>query len=148
MNDKKSIRLTFYIVCALLLGAPYIWKLIKLVPELLKTLPNAAQVLSAAGYSIVVIASIAVAYKLGEALWIRIVSIYSMIGLIVGVLTMMTRALGGGEVFEVLFELVCAPFYGIDSPVAVSLLMLILTITSSAFLNKIPKNSSGENKSA
>lgn len=148
MNDKKSIRLTFYIVCALLLGAPYIWKLIKLVPELLETLPNAAQVLSAAGYSIVVIASIAVAYKLGEALWIRIVSIYSMIGLIVGVLTMMTRALGGGEVFEVLFELVCAPFYGIDSPVAVSLLMLILTITSSAFLNKMPKNTSGENKSA
>ena len=49
MNDKKSIRLTFYIVCALLLGAPYIWKLIKLVPELLETLPNAAQVLSAAG---------------------------------------------------------------------------------------------------
>lgn len=148
MNDKKSIRLTFYIVCALLLGAPYIWKLIKLVPELLKTLPNAAQVLSAAGYSIVVIASIAFAYKLGEALWIRIVSIYSMIGLIVGVLTMMTRALGGGEVFEVLFELVCAPFYGIDSPVAVSLLMLILTITSYAFLNKMPKNPSGENKSA
>ncbi|MDY6017229.1 MAG: hypothetical protein SPI97_06390 [Oscillospiraceae bacterium] len=148
MNDKKSIRLTFYIVCALLLGAPYIWKLIKLVPELLETLPNAAQVLSAAGYSIVVIASIAVAYKLGEALWIRIVSIYSMIGLIVGVLTMMTRALGGGEVFEVLFELVCAPFYGIDSPVAVSLLMLILTITSYAFLNKMPKNTSGENKSA
>ena len=148
MNDKKSIRLTFYIVCALLLGAPYIWKLIKLVPELLKTLPNVAQVLSAAGYSIVVIASIAVAYKLGEALWIRIVSIYSMIGLIVGVLTMMTRALGGGEVFEVLFELVCAPFYGIDSPVAVSLLMLILTITSYAFLNKMPKNTSGENKSA
>ena len=148
MNDKKSIRLTFYIVCALLLGAPYIWKLIKLVPELLKALPNAAQVLSAAGYSIVVIASIAVAYKLGEALWIRIVSIYSMIGLIVGVLTMMTRALGGGEVFEVLFELVCAPFYGIDSPVAVSLLMLILTITSYAFLNKMPKNTSGENKSA
>lgn len=139
MNDKKSIRLTFYIVCALLLGAPYIWKLIKLVPELLETLPNAAQVLSAAGYSIVVIASIAVAYKLGEALWIRIVSIYSMIGLIVGVLTMMTRALGGGEVFEVLFELVCAPFYGIDSPVAVSLLMLILTITSYAFLNKMPR---------
>lgn len=148
MNDKKSIRLTFYIVCALLLGAPYIWKLIKLVPELLETLPNAAQVLSAASYSIVVIASIAVAYKLGEALWIRIVSIYSMIGLIVGVLTMMTRALGGGEVFEVLFELVCAPFYGIDSPVAVSLLMLILTITSYAFLNKMPKNTSGENKSA
>ena len=148
MNDKKSIRLTFYIVCALLLGAPYIWKLIKLVPELLETLPNAAQVLSAAGYSIVVIASIAVAYKLGEALWIRIVSIYSMIGLIVGVLTMLTRALGGGEVFEVLFELVCAPFYGIDSPVAVSLLMLILTITSYAFLNKMPKNTSGENKSA
>ena len=71
-----------------------------------------------------------------------------MIGLIVGVLTMMTRALGGGEVFEVLFELVCAPFYGIDSPVAVSLLMLILTITSYAFLNKMPKNTSGENKSA
>ena len=29
--DKKNVRLTFYVVCGLLLGAPYIIKLIKLV---------------------------------------------------------------------------------------------------------------------
>jgi hypothetical protein len=138
MDNKKNIRLTFYVVCGLLLGAPYIWKLIKLVPEIFEKLPNAKEVLSASGYAILIIASIAVAFRLGEALWIRIVNIYSMVGLAVSIVTMMTRALGVSEVFDVLFELVCAPFYGIESPLAVTVLMIILSITSYAFLNKIP----------
>ncbi len=138
MNNKNNIKLTFYIVCGLLLGAPYIWKLIKLVPEILEKIPNVVEVLSAAGYAVLVIASIAVAYKLGEALWIRIVNIYSAVGLAVSVLVLMTRALGVSEVFEVLFELICAPFYGIESPMAVTVLMLVLSITAYAFLNKMP----------
>ena len=138
MDNKKNIKLTFYVVCGLLLGAPYIWRLIKLVPEILEKLPNAVEILSAAGYSILVIASIAVAFKLGEALWIRIVNVYSMVGLAGSIVTMMTRALGGSEGFDVLFELVCAPFYGIESPLAVTVLMIILSITSYAFLSKIP----------
>ena len=138
MDNKKNIKLTFYVVCGLLLGAPYIWRLIKLVPEILEKLPNAVEILSAAGYSSLVMASIAVAFKLGEALWIRIVNVYSMVGLAVSIVTMMTRALGVSEVFDVLFELVCAPFYGIESPLAVTVLMIILSITSYAFLSKIP----------
>ncbi len=135
--DKKNIRLTFYVVCGLLLGAPYIWKLIKLVPEILKTIPNAAEILAASGYAVLVIASVAVAFKLGEALWIRIVSIYSAAGLAVAIITLMTNALGATEIFDVLFELVCAPFYGIDSPIAVTVLMLVLVITSNIFLNRM-----------
>lgn len=135
--DKKNVRLTFYVVCGLLLGAPYILKLIKLVPEILKTIPNAAEILAASGYAVLVIASIVVAYKLGEALWIRIVSIYSAAGLAVAVVTMMTSALGATEIFDVLFELICAPFYGIDSPISVTILMLVLVITSNLFLNRL-----------
>ncbi len=135
--DKKNVRLTFYVVCGLLLGAPYIVKLIKLVPEILETIPNAAEILAASGYAILVIASIVVAYKMGEALWIRIVSIYSALGLAVAVVTMMTSALGATDFFDVLFELVCAPFYGIDSPISVTILMLVLVITSNIFLNRI-----------
>lgn len=142
MNNKNNIKLTFYIVCGLLLGAPYIWKLIKLVPEILEKIPNVVEVLSAAGYAVLVIASIAVAFKLGEALWIRIVNIYSAVGLAVSILVLMTRALGVSEVFEVLFELVCAPFYGIESPMAVTVLMLVLSITAYAFLNKMPAKKS------
>ena len=138
MNNKNNIKLTFYIVCGLLLGAPYIWKLIKLVPEILEKIPNVVEVLSAAGYAVLVIASIAVAFKLGEALWIKIVNIYSTVGLAVSVLVLMTRALGASEVFEVLFELICAPFYGIESPMAVTVLMLVLSITAYVFLNKMP----------
>ncbi len=135
--DKKNVRLTFYVVCGLLLGAPYIIKLIKLVPEILKTIPNAAEILAASGYAVLVIASIVVAFKLGEALWIRIVSIYSAAGLAVAVLTMMTSALGATEIFDVLFELICAPFYGINSPISVTVLMLVLVIISNLFLNRM-----------
>lgn len=144
--DKKNIRLTFYVVCGLLLGAPYIWKLIKLVPEILETIPNAADILLASGYAVLVIASVAVAFKLGEALWIRIVSIYATTGLAVSIVTMMTKALGGAEVFEVLFELVCAPFYGIESPMAITVLMLVLSITAYVFLNKMPSKTTGNNQ--
>jgi signal transduction protein with GAF and PtsI domain len=94
MDNKKNIRLTFYVVCGLLLGAPYIWRIIKIIPEILAELENAAEILAAAGHTILVIASVAIAYKLGEALWIKIVNIYSMIGLAVSVITMMTRAIG------------------------------------------------------
>ncbi len=138
MDNKKNIRLTFYVVCGLLLGAPYIWRIIKIIPEILAELENAAEILAAAGYAILVIASVAIAYKLGEALWIKIVNIYSMIGLAVSVITMMTRAIGISEMFEVVFELICAPFYGIESPLAVTVLMLIISITAYMFLNKVP----------
>lgn len=138
MDNKKNIRLTFYVVCGLLLGAPYIWRIIKIIPEILAELENAAEILAAAGYAILVIASVAVAYKLGEALWIKIVNIYSMVGLAVSVITMMTRAIGISEMFEVVFELICAPFYGIESPLAVTVLMLIISITAYMFLNKTP----------
>lgn len=139
MDNKKNMKLTFYVVCGLLLGAPYIWRIIKLVPEILEKLPNAVEILSAAGYAVLVIASIAVAFKLGEALWIRIVNIYSMVGLAVSIVTMMTRALGVSEMFDVLFELVCAPFYGIESPLAVTVLMIVLSVTAYAFLNRMPE---------
>ena len=135
--DKKNIRLTFYIVCGLLLGAPYLWKIVKLVPEILKTIPNAAEILAASGYGLLVIISVVVAFKLGEALWIRIVNIYSMVGFAVAIITLRTKALGAPEIFDVLFELVCAPFYGIDSPMTVTLLMLTLTVVSSIFLNRV-----------
>ncbi len=138
MDNKKNIRLTFYVVCGLLLGAPYIWRIIKIIPEILAELENAAEILAAAGYAILVIASVAIAYKLGEALWIKIVNIYSMIGLAVSVITMMTRAIGISEMFEVVFELICAPFYGIESPLAVTILMLIISITAYMFLNRTP----------
>lgn len=143
--DKKNVRLTFYVVCGLLLGAPYILKLIKLVPEILKTIPNAAEILAASGYAVLVIASIIVAYKMGEALWIKIVSIYSAAGLAVAVVTMMTSALGATEIFDVLFELICAPFYGIDSPISVTILMLVLVITSNLFLNRLGNKPAGTN---
>ncbi len=143
--DKKNVRLTFYVVCGLLLGAPYILKLIKLVPEILKTIPNAAEILAASGYAVLVIASIIIAYKMGEALWIKIVSIYSAAGLAVAVVTMMTSALGATEIFDVLFELICAPFYGIDSPISVTILMLVLVITSNLFLNRLGNNPAGTN---
>ena len=135
--DKKNIRLTFYIVCGLLLGAPYLWKIVKLVPEILKTIPNAAEILAASGYGLLVIISVVVAFKLGEALWIRIVSIYSAVGFAVAIITLMTKALGAPEIFDVLFELICAPFYGIDSPMTVTLLMLTLTVVSNIFLNRV-----------
>ena len=135
--DKKNIKLTFYIVCGLLLGAPYLWKIVKLVPEILKTIPNATEILAASGYGLLVIISVAVAFKLGESLWIKIVSIYSTVGLAVAIITLMTKALGAPEIFEVLFELICAPFYGIDSPISVTILMLLLTIVSNIFLNKV-----------
>ena len=138
MDNKKNIRLTFYVVCGLLLGAPYIWRIIKIIPEILAELENAAEILAAAGYAVLVIASVAIAYKLGEALWIKIVNIYSMIGLAVSVITMMTRAIGISEMFEVVFELICAPFYGIESPLAVTVLMLVISITAYMFLNKVP----------
>ena len=138
MDNKKNIRLTFYVVCGLLLGAPYIWRIIKIIPEILAELENAAEILAAAGYAVLVIASVAVAYKLGEALWIKIVNIYSMIGLAVSVITMMTRAIGISEMFEVVFELICAPFYGVESPLAVTILMLIISITAYMFLNRTP----------
>ena len=138
MDNKKNIRLTFYVVCGLLLGAPYIWRIIKIIPEILAELENAAEILAAAGYAILIIASVAIAYKLGEVLWIKIVNIYSMIGLAVSVTTMMTRAIGISEMIEVVFELICAPFYGIESPLAVTVLMLILSITAYMFLNKVP----------
>ena len=117
-NKDKNIRLTFYVVCGLLLGAPYIWKIIKLIPELLKTLPNAAEILASTGYTVLIIASLVVAFKLCEPLWLRIVGIYSTVGLIVCLLSMLTQALGANDVFAVLFEIVCAPFYGVDSPLA------------------------------
>lgn len=138
MDNKKNIRLTFYVVCGLLLGAPYIWRIIKIIPEILAELENAAEILAAAGYAILVIASVAIAYKLGEALWIKIVNVYSMIGLAVSVITMMTRAIGISEMFEVVFELICAPFYGVNSPLAVTILMLIISITAYMFLNRVP----------
>lgn len=62
-NKDKNIRLTFYVVCGLLLGAPYIWKIIKLIPELLKTLPNAAEILASTGYTVLIIASLVVAFQ-------------------------------------------------------------------------------------
>ncbi len=144
MNNKNT-KLTFYVVCGLLLGAPYIWKLFKLVPEILKTIPNAAEILAASGYAVLVIISIIVAYKLGEALWIKIVSIYSAGGLAVAIITMMTNALGATDFFDVLFELVCAPFYGIDSPIAVTVLMMVLVVTSNIFLNKMPSSTHNNN---
>lgn len=138
MDNRKNIRLTFYVVCGLLLGAPYIWRIIKIIPEIFAELENAKEIIAAAGYAVLVIASVAVAYKLGEMLWIKIVNIYSMVGLAVSVITMMTRAIGISEMFEVVFELICAPFYGIQSPLAVTVLMLILSITAYMFLNKAP----------
>lgn len=146
MDNKKNIRLTFYVVCGLLLGAPYIWRIIKIIPEILAELENAAEILAAAGYAVLVIASIAIAYKLGEALWIKIINVYSMIGLAVSVITMMTRAIGISDMFEVVFELICAPFYGIESPLAVTVLMLILSITAYMFLNKVPVKTNDNNQ--
>ena len=146
MDNKKNIRLTFYVVCGLLLGAPYIWRIIKIIPEILAELENAAEILTAAGYAVLVIASVAIAFKLGEALWIKIVNIYSMIGLAVSVITMMTRAIGISDMFEVVFELICAPFYGIESPLAVTVLMLIISITAYMFLNKVPAKTNDNNQ--
>lgn len=143
--DKKNIKLTFYVVCGLLLGAPYLWKIVKLVPEILKTIPNATEILAASGYGLLVIISVAVAFKLGEALWIKIVSIYSTVGLAVAIITLMTKALGAPEIFEVLFELICAPFYGIDSPISVTILMLLLTIVSNIFLSKTAPSKTTQN---
>lgn len=144
MDNKKNIRLTFYVVCGLLLGAPYIWRIIKIIPEILAELENAAEIIAAAGYAVLVIISVAVAYKLGEALWIKIVNIYSMIGLAVSVITMMTRAIGISDMFEVVFELICAPFYGIKSPLAVTVLMLIISITAYMFLNRLPAKTNNQ----
>ena len=137
-NKDKNIRLTFYVVCGLLLGAPYIWKIIKLIPELLKTLPNAAEILASTGYTVLIIAPL----KLCEPLWLRIVGIYSTVGLIVCLLSMLTQALGANDVFAVLFEIVCAPFYGVDSPLAVAVIMLVLTVTSYAMVNRVPEKKS------
>ena len=149
--DKKNIKLTFYVVCGLLLGAPYIWKLIQLVPDILETIPNAADILAAAGYAILVIASIAVAFKLGES--IEVLKAYNL-GITKGIsenefapnelitreqmATMMTRALGSADLFEILFEIACAPFYGVESPLVITILMLVLAITSYGFLNRMP----------
>lgn len=146
MDNNKNMKLTFYVVSGLLLGAPFIWKLIKLIPEILKALPNAVEILAACGYTVLVIASIVVAYKLGEAFWIRIVGIYSSVSLGVCVLMLITQALSNSELFSVLFEIVCAPFYGIDSPFTVMLIMLVLCITSYAFLNKMPAKNSNQNQ--
>lgn len=128
-------------MCGLLLGAPYIWKIIKLIPELLKTLPNAAEILASTGYTVLIIASLVVAFKLCEPLWLRIVGIYSTVGLIVCLLSMLTQALGANDVFAVLFEIVCAPFYGVDSPLAVAVIMLVLTVTAYAMVNRVPEKS-------
>lgn len=140
-NKDKNIRLTFYVVCGLLLGAPYIWKIIKLIPELLKTLPNAAEILASTGYTVLIIASLVVAFKLCEPLWLRIVGIYSTVGLIVCLLSMLTQALGANDVFAVL-EIVCSPFYGVDSPLAVAVIMLVLTVTAYAMVNRVPEKKS------
>ncbi|MBR2732514.1 MAG: hypothetical protein IKD72_11090 [Clostridia bacterium] len=139
MDNKRTIRITFYVVAGLLLGAPYLWKLIRLIPELLSTLPNAVEILTATGYTALLIGSLVLAFKLGEALWIRIVAIYSSVALGVCVLVLLTRALGGNELFKVLFELVCAPFYGIDSPMTVVVIMLALAITAYGLLNRLPQ---------
>lgn len=139
MDNKKTIRITFYVVAGLLLGAPYLWKLIRLIPELLSTLPNAAEILTAAGYTALLIGSLVIAFKLGEALWLRIVAVYASVALGVCVLVLLTRALGGNEIFTVLFELVCAPFYGINSPMTVIVIMLALSITAYSLLGRLPQ---------
>lgn len=139
MDNKRTMRITFYVVAGLLLGAPYLWKLFRLIPELLSTLPNAAEILAAAGYTALLIGSLVVAFKLKEALWLRIVAIYSSVALGVGVLVLTAKALGSSEVFTVLFELVCAPFYGINSPMTVVVIMLVLAITAYTLLNRLPQ---------
>ena len=55
---------------------------------------------------------------------------------------MLTQALGANDVFAVLFEIVCAPFYGVDSPLAVAVIMLVLTVTSYAMANRVPEKKS------
>jgi hypothetical protein len=106
---------------------------------------NADVVAAVREADVLVIASVAVAYKLGETLWIKIVNIYSMVGLAVSVITMMTRAIGISDMFEVVFEVICAPFYGIKSPLAVTVLMLIISITAYMFLNRSPAKNDGGN---
>lgn len=55
---------------------------------------------------------------------------------------MLTQALGANDVFAVLFEIVCAPFYGVDSPLAVAVIMLVLTVTAYAMVNRVPEKKS------
>ena len=146
MDNSKNIKLTFYVVSGLLLGAPFIWKLIKLIPDFLRVIPNAVEILAACGYTGLIIASLIVAYKLNEPLWTRIVGIYSSVSLGACVLMLITQAISSrGEIFKLLFELVCAPFYGIDSPFTVLVIMLVLCITSYAFLNRMPAKKSNNN---
>lgn len=136
----KNIRLTFYIVCGLLLGAPFVWKIIKILPELIEMIPDLTEILSAYGYAVLVVISLVIAYKMKEKLWLKIVSIYSTIGLVLGVITIIFDSFEFGKIFTILFSVICAPFIGVDSGFAIISVMLILTIVSYALMNKLPDN--------
>lgn len=136
MKNKKTV---FYIVCGLILGVPYLWKLIVIIPELLASMPNLAEVLAALGYTAFILVSLVIAYRLNEHFWVRLIGVYGMTALVITVLSMIFDALKSFEVFTVLFSLVSAPYVGIKSPVSIIVLMMVIVITSYITLNKMPE---------
>lgn len=140
MNESKlkSKKAVFYVVCGAVLGLPYLYKLIKLIPQLIATVPDFFEVFTCVGYTALIAVSLAVAYKFNETLWVRIIGVYGVVSLVITVLSMIFGVLESFEVFTVLFTLVSAPYVGIDSPVSIMVLMMLITAASYITLSKMP----------
>ena len=138
-KHEKDIKLAFYIVSGVLLGVPFLSKIIKILPEILKVIPNLAEILSAYGYAILVVASLIAAYKLGAEKWLKIIGIYSSAGIVLGALSVVFNMFEIENIFELLFSIYCAPFVGVDSDFAVIAVMVIITVLAYALMGKLPK---------
>lgn len=144
----KNIKLTFYIVCGLLLGAPFVWKIIKILPELIEMIPDLTEILSAYGYAALVVISLVIAYKLKEKMWLKIVSIYAIVGLVLGAATLIFDSFGLGKIVTILFSIICAPFIGVDSGFAIISVMIILAFVSYLLMNKLPDSDNNQQGAA
>lgn len=137
-NKSKSKRIAFYVICGAMLGLPYLYKLIRLIPQLIETVPDFLEVFTCIGYTALVAVSLAVAYKFNETLWVRIIGVYGVVSLVITVLSMIFGVLESFEVFTVLFTLVSAPYVGINSPVSIMVLMMLITAASYITLSRMP----------
>lgn len=146
-KHEKDIKLAFYIVSGVILGVPFISRVIKILPELLKVIPNLTEILTSYGYSLLVVASLIAAFKLGAKKWLNIIGLYSVAGLFLGILSVIFSYFAETNVFSILFSIYCAPFVGVDSDFAVIAVMLVITIIAYFLMGRMPDEKKEEKES-
>lgn len=143
MNNKTK-KVIFYSACGLVLGVPYLVKLVMLIPELIAALPNFFEIFSCIGYTALIAGSLVLAYHFKFQTWVRIVATYGVVSLVITILSMIFGVLESFEVFTILFSLISAPYVGIHSPVAVMVLMMLITAGAYITLGQMPKEEKGK----